>query len=66
MPSRTAGIEVDGENEIVALPPPCTPCSNAKAASRIGGFGLRGTGLAYWGPSAEIMDINLDTDVHVS
>ena len=25
--------QVDGENEIVALPCPCTPCSNAETAS---------------------------------
>ena len=27
--------QVDGENQIVALPCPCTPCSSAKASSHL-------------------------------
>ena len=46
-------------------PFPCTPCSNAKAASHRW-IGAQGNRLAYWGPSAEFMDTSLDTDVHVS
>ena len=57
--------QVDGENEIVALPCPCTPCSNAEAAAHRWVW-VQGNRLAHWGPSAEIMDIDLDTDAHVS
>ena len=63
--SKNGWDQVDCENEIVALPCPCTPCSNAKASSHRW-IGAQGNRLAYWGPSAEIMVLSLDTDVHVS
>ena len=57
--------QVDCQNEIVALTCFYTPCSNAKASSHLWVW-AKGNGLAYWGPSAETMDLSLDTDVYVS
>ena len=46
-------------------PSPLHPLTNAKVGSHRW-IGAQGNGLAYWGPSAETMDLSLDTDVHVS
>ena len=56
---------VDGENEIVALPCPCTPLFQRQGRIALVNLGLWNR-LAYWGPSAETMDLSLDADVQVS